>query len=1106
MPSVEENVLSLDKSLVDHRSYRFIQLENGLRAIVISNLKPGESIPEDSSSEEDDDEEDAPDDGMIDNEAETEVADVNPGPDEHSENQSAAALCIQVGSFSDPLDAQGLSHFLEHMVFMGSKKYPTENDFDAYLSRRGGQSNAWTGNEHTLFHFDVKRKHFASCLDRFAQFFISPLLQQDSMDRELAAVHSEFELSNARDSSRVQFFISSLAKKESPYRIFSYGNMKSLREIPEENGTDIYSLLQKHRLTMYSSHRMTLALHSKDSLDNLEAMVRRMFSSVPNSGKPPADLSKFTDSFNNPSFNKFYRVCPIGDREKLRVVWALPPLRNAYESIPMQVISSLVGHECNGSVLALLKAKNLAVSLVCGVCPTSDFEQSSICTLFIVYITLTDDGRDNVNEVCRILFDYFKVLRNSALVCDVSSDGSSNGHLNSPNNRRIHTLHSYLLEYQSTHEAAFLYSEPEEPEDTVVHVANMMQLVPPERVFSAYHLLRKIDTQLLTDILQHFIPERAAIILLSGKFASSITPNTTLQIEPWFNIRYTAEDISPEVLQDWQQSVPDTALHLPYTNAFLTSNFDLLPMKEDMKFPIDLNASADGIYRRRYGQLCLLRCPPLVAAGAKIERKVSMNLFYYASYTMALHMILTYSLNQTLSTIAYEGGEANLSYNLEYTESGLKICLNGFNEKLFFFYKTILDHIMSGASETSVSHFESYRESIRQLCFNESLKPKILNTHLQFYLLRKDTFLFDNLLSAIQNLSVADLLAYKQRFFSQLRITAYVHGNLTAESAIEFFDYTTRRTACTPLPKRKFTDTTNLSPGTYQLRVMNCNPSDVNMCIARVHLLGKTDLKRDTYNQLLASILSEPAFDFLRTKETLGYHVYLRCWRSSPGGNLHSGISLVACSQANRFSASYVTGRLTTFWYRIAPRILAAMSPDAFQTAVESLITMKQLEDPNMLTEVDRNWEEILVGEAMFNRRDACVKILKTIKKEDLFEFFLKEYLEPGNQRSLLIQVDAPPQGDPNFVIPQKSYSLDIRHVPINDQFLSEEQRSSNEVNVDAAVTACGYSCSKAAEFLNKWDPKLSHVDFSPDAHDSICINNVRSFRSGLSYENGRVV
>uniref|UniRef100_A0A183A082 Peptidase_M16_M domain-containing protein n=1 Tax=Echinostoma caproni TaxID=27848 RepID=A0A183A082_9TREM len=119
--------------------------------------------------------------------------------------------------------------------------------------------------------------------------------------------------------------------------------------------------------------------------------------------------------------------------------------------------------------------------------------------------------------------------------------------------------------------------------------------------------------------------------------------------------------------------------------------------------------------------------------------------------------------------------------------------------------------------------------------------------------------------------------------------------------------------------------------------------------------------------------LSEPAFDYLRTKETLSYHVYLRAWRSSPDGNLRSGISVVACSQANNFSASHVAGRLTAFWYRIAPHLLAGIRQDAFQTAVDSLITIKQLEDPNMLTEVDRNWEEILLGEAMFNRREASV-------------------------------------------------------------------------------------------------------------------------------------
>lgn len=42
-------------------------------------------------------------------------------------------MSVRVGSYSDPSDIQGLAHFVEHMVFMGSEKYPTENEFDSFV-------------------------------------------------------------------------------------------------------------------------------------------------------------------------------------------------------------------------------------------------------------------------------------------------------------------------------------------------------------------------------------------------------------------------------------------------------------------------------------------------------------------------------------------------------------------------------------------------------------------------------------------------------------------------------------------------------------------------------------------------------------------------------------------------------------------------------------------------------------------------------------------------------------------------------------------------------------------------------------------------------------
>lgn len=73
---------------------------------------------------------------------------------------------------------------------MGSEKYPRENDFDDYVCHRDGSANACTEGDYTTFHFDVQRNYFKKALDRFANFFISPLLRKDCVDRELEAVDS----------------------------------------------------------------------------------------------------------------------------------------------------------------------------------------------------------------------------------------------------------------------------------------------------------------------------------------------------------------------------------------------------------------------------------------------------------------------------------------------------------------------------------------------------------------------------------------------------------------------------------------------------------------------------------------------------------------------------------------------------------------------------------------------------------------------------------------------------------------------------------------------------------------------------------------------------
>ena len=95
-------------------------------------------------------------------------------------DKSGAAMDVAVGHFSDPSELPGLAHFNEHMLFLGTEKYPDENSYTTFLSSHAGRSNAFTSTENTNYYFDVAHDHLEEALDRFAQFFIGPLFTQVS--------------------------------------------------------------------------------------------------------------------------------------------------------------------------------------------------------------------------------------------------------------------------------------------------------------------------------------------------------------------------------------------------------------------------------------------------------------------------------------------------------------------------------------------------------------------------------------------------------------------------------------------------------------------------------------------------------------------------------------------------------------------------------------------------------------------------------------------------------------------------------------------------------------------------------------------------------------
>lgn len=164
------------KSDNDHSLYRYLKLDNEMQVLLVSDEKA---------------------------------------------DKAAAALDVFVGSSHDPVNRQGLAHFLEHMLFLGTDRYPEPDEYQAFISQYGGGHNAYTSFEHTNYFFDINPEKFEPALDRFSRFFVAPLFNAEYVDREKNAVHSEYKARIKNDYRRQRDVFSQVVNPKHPAAKFS---------------------------------------------------------------------------------------------------------------------------------------------------------------------------------------------------------------------------------------------------------------------------------------------------------------------------------------------------------------------------------------------------------------------------------------------------------------------------------------------------------------------------------------------------------------------------------------------------------------------------------------------------------------------------------------------------------------------------------------------------------------------------------------------------------------------------------------------------------------------------------------------------------------------
>lgn len=111
-------------------------------------------------------------------------------------NTKAVTILVLVGAGSnyETKDINGISHFLEHMFFKGTKKRPNTLAIAETLDRVGGQYNAFTGREYTGYWAKVDVKHLHLALDWVSDIFLNSKLEPQEIEREKGVIIEEINM------------------------------------------------------------------------------------------------------------------------------------------------------------------------------------------------------------------------------------------------------------------------------------------------------------------------------------------------------------------------------------------------------------------------------------------------------------------------------------------------------------------------------------------------------------------------------------------------------------------------------------------------------------------------------------------------------------------------------------------------------------------------------------------------------------------------------------------------------------------------------------------------------------------------------------------------
>lgn len=401
-------------------------------------------------------------------------------------------LLVRVGSAYEGHEINGLAHFLEHLLFLGTEKFPGPNEFGRFVRTHGGSTNASTEALMTHFSFSIPDMFLEQALEIFCEFFKSPLLSQEHIWSEINIIESEFLSKTNNYYTLLEHVFKQLADDSHIYSKFFYGNSESLRSCPEEMGLSLRDKLVRFFDDYYGSENMTLIIMSKSSIRTLSELAYTYFSKIRSCAKtpPPPESLSLNPGFPYSGLSKrLVKVHLNANRNELMFIFPLPMKEYGLSRAFSNYLSFFLTSGLGEGLLDDIVQKGLCTHI-----SLSDTYNQMGFSQVTIAIDLTQEGVENMGEVIMSLFSALHMIRQTNLV------------------------EEYVKRIVDLHYNKFLKVEESLPSMQLSELFKVyyMTNTAPEKLFSTYYCIPPLTSEVFEEFMRYLTTDMVVAILMGS--------------------------------------------------------------------------------------------------------------------------------------------------------------------------------------------------------------------------------------------------------------------------------------------------------------------------------------------------------------------------------------------------------------------------------------------------------------------------------------------------------------------------------------------------------------------------------------------------------------